>query len=134
MESGEVVKKSKKSSQPAKTDDTTVVRIKASTAVSGKKATKKSVAEVTADSAAKPVKAKKLRNKKGKGIRGLGIFAALGRYFKGAWVELRQVRWPNRRATWSLTGAVIAYSVFFAVLILLLDAGFKYLFELILGK
>ena len=54
-------------------------------------------------------------------------------YFKGAWFELKQVHWPTRKATWSLTGAVIAFTGFFVVLILLLDAGFKYLFELILG-
>jgi preprotein translocase subunit SecE len=60
-------------------------------------------------------------------------FKAIGRYFKGAWYELRQVRWPNRRATWSLTAAVMVFTAFFAVLILLLDALFKYLFQLILG-
>ena len=67
-------------------------------------------------------------------IRGLGFLGAIGGYFKGAWVELRLVRWPTRRATWSLTGAVLAYSAFFVILVLLLDAAFKYLFELILGK
>lgn len=60
-------------------------------------------------------------------------FSAMGRYFKGAWVELRQVRWPTRKATWSLTGAVLLFTVFFVILVLLLDAGFKYLFEQILG-
>ena len=60
-------------------------------------------------------------------------FVALGRYFKGAWVELRQVRWPTRRATWSLTGAVLLFTGFFVVMVLLLDAGFKLLFEQILG-
>lgn len=60
-------------------------------------------------------------------------FAALGRYFAGAWYELRQVRWPNRKATWGLTFAVLAFSAFFVVLILLLDALFKYIFQLILG-
>lgn len=63
----------------------------------------------------------------------LSPFRALGAYFKGAWVELRQVRWPTRKATWSLTGAVLLFTTFFAVLILLLDAGFKYLFEQLLG-
>jgi len=58
---------------------------------------------------------------------------AIGGYFKGAWFELRQVRWPNRKATWSLTGAVLVFTSFFVVLILLLDLLFKYLFELILG-
>lgn len=53
-------------------------------------------------------------------------------YFVGAWKELRQVHWPTRRATWSLTGAVLAFSTFFVAFILLLDALFKYLFESIL--
>lgn len=58
---------------------------------------------------------------------------AMGGYFVGAWQELRQVRWPNRRATWSLTLAMLAFTAFFVVFILLLDALFKYLFQLILG-
>lgn len=60
------------------------------------------------------------------------VFVRIGHYFKGAWVELRQVRWPTRKATWGLTLAVILFSVFFVVLILLLDAFFKYIFELII--
>lgn len=60
------------------------------------------------------------------------IFARIGNYFKGAWFELRQVRWPNRKATWALTVAVIVFSLFFVVLIVLLDTLFKYLFELII--
>jgi preprotein translocase SecE subunit len=59
-------------------------------------------------------------------------FVKLGGYFKGAWRELREVRWPNRKATWSLTIAVIGFSVFFGAVILLLDAGYKVLFEQIL--
>ena len=55
---------------------------------------------------------------------------SIGGYFKGAWDELRQVRWPNRKATWGLTIAVILFSLFFVVLIVLLDLLFKYLFEL----
>lgn len=53
-------------------------------------------------------------------------------YFKGAWLELKQVRWPNRKATWSLTFAVIMFTLFFTALVLLLDAGFKYLFDFII--
>ena len=60
------------------------------------------------------------------------LMAFLG-YFKGAWFELKQVRWPNRRATWGMTTAVLAFTAFFVVVILLLDALFKYLFQLILG-
>lgn len=58
---------------------------------------------------------------------------SIGGYFKGAWVELRQVRWPNRKATWSLTLAVILFSVFFVVLIVLLDMFFKFIFEIIIA-
>lgn len=59
-------------------------------------------------------------------------FINLGRYFKGAWAELKLVRWPTRSATWALTAAVIIFTAIFAVFILLLDAGFKILFEQIL--
>lgn len=55
-------------------------------------------------------------------------------YFKGAWQELKLVRWPTRKATWGLTLAVILFSLFFVVVVLLLDGGFNYLFELIIGK
>lgn len=50
-------------------------------------------------------------------------------YFIGAWRELKQVRWPDRKATWSLTFAVVAYSIFFFLLVIALDAVFKYLFD-----
>lgn len=50
-------------------------------------------------------------------------------YFVGAWYELKQVRWPDRKASWNLTLGVIFYSIFFFVLIIALDALFKYLFD-----
>jgi preprotein translocase SecE subunit len=84
------------------------------------------------------VKAKKVTAKKeARSPRGprnpfINFLAGIGAYFKGAWFELRQVRWPTRQATWGLTLAVILFSAFFVVLILLLDLGFKSLFELIL--
>ena len=61
------------------------------------------------------------------------VFTAFGDYVKGSWDELRQVRWPNRRTTWGLTLAVILFTVFFVVLIMLLDYAFQMLFERILG-
>lgn len=57
----------------------------------------------------------------------------LGRYFKGAWHELKQVRWPTRSATWSLTLAVLLFSAAFVVFVMLLDGGFNWLFEQILN-
>ena len=62
------------------------------------------------------------------------FFQHIGRYFKGSWEELKQVRWPTRRATWGLTVAVIIFSGFFVALITLLDLGFNSLFELIITK
>ena len=53
-------------------------------------------------------------------------------YFKGAWIELKQVHWPDRKSTWGMTFAVVLFTLFFVVLILLLDAGFKYLFDFII--
>ncbi len=50
-------------------------------------------------------------------------------YFAGAWRELKQVRWPDRKASWSLTLAVILFSLFFAALILGLDFAFNELFR-----
>lgn len=100
-------------------DKTKVTRISASDdSKKPQRTVKKSVAKKTASS--EPTK------------RRFGIFSRIGGYFKGAWIELRQVHWPTRRATWGLTGAVLLFSAFFVVFITLLDAGFKYLFEQIL--
>lgn len=127
-----MAKKSASSKKAAANDDS-VVRIKASSSAPKKaKATTARQtpveAEVVSDSKATASKPKRSRKKIG------NPFTSIGGYFKGAWIELRQVRWPTRRATWSFTGAVLVYTAFFVVLILLLDAFFKYLFELILGK
>lgn len=77
-------------------------------------------------------KTKKTTNQVTKKKRSWGILGKIGGYFKGSWRELRQVHWPTRKATWSLTGAVLLFATFFVVLITLLDAGFKLLFEQIL--
>lgn len=53
-------------------------------------------------------------------------------YFAGAWYELKQVRWPNRRATWSMTAALLIFTALFAGLILVADTVWQYLFKLIL--
>ena len=58
----------------------------------------------------------------------------LGRYLRDSWRELRQVRWPNRKATWKMVLAVIIYTAIFMLLITLLDVFFSWLFNLILGK
>ncbi len=61
-------------------------------------------------------------------------FVYLGRYIRDSWLELRQVRWPNRKTTWKMVLAVIVYAALFMVIISLLDLFFSWLFELILSK
>ncbi len=61
-------------------------------------------------------------------------FAAFFRYLRDSWKEIRQVRWPNRKATWKMVLAVLVYTVLFVVLISVLDLFFTWLFNLILGN
>lgn len=61
-------------------------------------------------------------------------FVALARYLRDSWRELRQVRWPNRKATWKMVLAVFIYTALFVILISLLDLFFTWLFNLILSK
>lgn len=54
---------------------------------------------------------------------------AVGVYFVGSFIELREVQWPNRKATWSLTLAVIVFTLIISGLILGLDYIFEQLFK-----
>lgn len=114
---------SKSSTNPS---DTKVTRIKASDSKPAKPAvTKKSPAKKTKlVGAAEPLQGTDGRR---------NPFKAMGDYFAGAWYELRQVRWPDRKATWSMTGALLLFTLFFVVIILLLDTLFKYVFQFIIG-
>lgn len=131
--------KAKKPAAKKATSQTKVTRITAndSEKVVATKAKDKSKTKTTTTAkTTKPVAVKKEKKQSNSPhfIKGMASpFVALGGYFKGAWYELQQVTWPNRKATWSLTLALIVFTLFFVVMILLLDALFKYLFELILG-
>ena len=59
-------------------------------------------------------------------------FVAFFRYLRDSWREIRQVRWPNRKATWKMVLAVLVYTALFIILISLLDLFFTWLFSLIL--
>lgn len=61
-------------------------------------------------------------------------FVYLWRYLRDSWRELRQVRWPNAKATWKMVLAVFVYTALFMLAIFLLDLFFTWLFNLILGK
>ena len=106
----------------------TVTRISASDTSRREKVTK--TASEKTKMSQKPIKAPRRKNP----IDFLAkIVGGIAGYFKGAWFELRQVRWPNRRATWGMTGALLGFTAFFVVFILLVDALFEYLFKLMLG-
>jgi len=64
----------------------------------------------------------------------LSVLTAPFRYVANSWRELKQVRWPNRRASWGLTLAVILFTAFFSIVILILDALFQILFKEVLLK
>ena len=59
-------------------------------------------------------------------------FVALFRYLRDSWKEIRQVRWPNRKATWKMVLAVFIYTVLFVAIISLLDLFFTWLFSMII--
>lgn len=60
-------------------------------------------------------------------------FRPIIKYFKESWDELKLVRWPNRCETWKMTGAVLAFSVVFSAMVLLLDALFNWVFTTLLS-
>ncbi|MDO8335685.1 MAG: preprotein translocase subunit SecE [Candidatus Saccharibacteria bacterium] len=93
----------------------TVKKIKLDSSKSSKKTAVKAVE--------KPKKAKVSAG------RNYNPFTAIIRYVKGSWYEIRQVRWPNRSATWGMTLAVIGFTVFFLILILAIDSIFELLFK-----
>ncbi len=109
--------------KPAKKSETTVTRIKADASSPATK-TKTDAPVKQKDDAKKTTKVRDNDNP----------FVNMGRYFKGAWTELRQVRWPDRKNTWAMTGALLAFTLFFIIVILFLDFLFSELFKLILGS
>lgn len=106
-----------------KPSETTVTRIKASDSKTPKKHTQAKASTKPENTSTKPTQRKKVGNP----------FTAIKRYFAGAWSELKQVRWPDRRNTWGMTGALIAFTLVFVLAILLIDYGFSWLFKLIMG-
>jgi len=50
-------------------------------------------------------------------------------YFRNSWRELRDVTWPSWKLSWRLTWAVLVFSIFFGVIVALVDYGFDKLFK-----
>lgn len=113
---------SKKATATSKTK-TKVTRIKAQ---ADAKPAKPTAAKPAAKTKIKPVKSHRPAPKL------LRPLAKLGNYFKQSFLELRQVKWPTRKETWSMTLAVIAYAVILTTAVLILDNFFKWGFKLII--
>lgn len=63
---------------------------------------------------------------------GTGIKRSTG-YFRDVWLELKKVRWPNRKELVSYTIVVVVTVTLIAVFFALLDLGISQIIELILG-
>lgn len=100
---------------------------------------KNSTSSKTTKPAKKVVETKKTTKSRGVAIPkaakvAVSPFTLFIGYVRGSWKELQMVRWPDRKASWSLTLAVILFTLFFAVLITLLDTAFQYIFKEVLLK
>lgn len=98
---------------------------------SGKANQKK--ADTVPTSTEKAVKRAKKAEKTSKPFILIRPFVTFGRYLHASWLEIRQVRWPSRKATWKMVAAIFVYTGLFIAIIMLLDALFTWLFGLILG-
>lgn len=55
-------------------------------------------------------------------------------YFRGAWEEVRQVKWPKGKETAKLTFAVFMFAIFFMAIITLADFGLDKVFKQLILK
>ena len=97
--------------------------------LAGRAQTEKSSAKTTKSSAKAKTAASSPKNSKSR----RNPLSAITGYFRGAWQEIKQVRWPDRRSTWGMVGALIVCTAALFLVIILLDYGFAWLFKLIMG-
>ena len=100
--------------------------------LAGRTQTEKSNTKTARPSGAKTKTASKTSKPKNSKSRRNPLSAIAG-YFRGAWQEIKQVRWPDRRSTWGMVGALIVFTAALFLVIILLDYGFAWLFKLIMG-
>ena len=105
---------------------------KVSTSKNVKEAVKIAKKIVKEEKAVKKEKTKKVKKEKKPMNKFTRVITAPFRYVHDSWTEIRQVRWPNRKATWKMVVAVLIYTAIFVILISLLDLFFKWLFNLII--
>ncbi len=123
---------------PKKADKSDDAEITRKVSVKAKNSENKKVRAKEAAAAKKAEKAEKRAEKKaakeGKKVFFLfRPFAAIGRYVKESFQEVRQVRWPDRKSTWKMTLSVIVYVILIAAIIMLLDALFTFLFKQVIN-
>ena len=97
--------------------------------LAGRAQTEKSSAKTTKSSAKAKTAASSPKNSKSR----RNPLSAITGYFRGAWQEIKQVRWPDSRSTWGMVGALIVFTAALFLVIILLDYGFAWLFKLIMG-
>lgn len=51
------------------------------------------------------------------------------RYFREAWLEIKQVQWPTKRETLRLSFAVFAFALGFSIVVGILDFGLEKIFR-----
>jgi preprotein translocase SecE subunit len=68
-----------------------------------------------------------------KPIKILSPFVRFGCYVSASFRELRLMRFPNRKAAWKMTLAVIVYALIFFIFIALLDAFWGMVFQRLIG-
>lgn len=125
-----------KASDPKKSDDTprNVPKKAKNTPIKAKSAAPKAAKVVSDDTSNKMPKIGQKTTKSAKKpfilIRPIVYF---GRYIRDSWREIRQVRWPSRKATWKLFLAILVYTLLFVAVIMLLDALFTWLFETVIS-
>lgn len=97
--------------------------------LAGRAQTEKSSAKTAKTSAKTKTAASKPKNSRSR----RNPLSTITGYFRGAWQEIKQVRWPDRRSTWGMVGALIVFTAALFLVIILLDYGFAWLFKLIMG-
>ncbi|MCL2371376.1 preprotein translocase subunit SecE [Candidatus Saccharibacteria bacterium] len=63
----------------------------------------------------------------------LSPFVRFGRYVAASFRELRLMRFPNRKAAWKMTFAVVIYALIFFIFIALLDTFWGMVFQRLIG-
>ncbi len=64
----------------------------------------------------------------------MNVFKKVKNTFKEAYLELKKVHWPTKKEARILTGAVIAITVFYALVLTTMDFGIVELFKKIIIK